>query len=201
MINDASTDGTVDVLRELATRYPAVRWANSHLPPGFGHAIRAGLDLYEGDAVAIMMADMSSSPSDLASYYRLLEAGYDCAFGTRFGRGGNTYDYPKFKLLLNRVANAGIRMLFRHGYNDTTNAFKAYRREVIDQVQPLLSNHFNLHRRDPVESDSPWLQLRGRAGQLGQPDTRCLKAARTGDGQPLRVHRALHLARATSESR
>lgn len=152
VINDASTDGTVDVLRELATRYPAVRWANSHLPPGFGHAIRAGLDLYEGDAVAIMMADMSDSPSDLVLYYRLLEAGYDCAFGTRFGRGGNTYDYPKFKLLLNRVANAGIRMLFRHGYNDTTNAFKAYRREVIDQVQPLLSNHFNLTVEIPLKA-------------------------------------------------
>ncbi len=152
VINDASTDGTVDILRGLAAQYPAVRWANSHLPPGFGHAIRAGLDLYDGDAVAIMMADMSDSPSDLVLYYRLLEAGHDCAFGTRFGPGGRTYDYPKFKLLLNRVANAGIRMLFRHGYNDTTNAFKAYRREVIDQVQPLLSNHFNLTVEIPLKA-------------------------------------------------
>ncbi len=152
VINDASTDGTVDVLRELATSYPTVRWANSHLPPGFGHAIRAGLDLYDGEAVAIMMADMSDSPADLVLYYRLLEAGYDCAFGTRFGRGGKTHDYPKFKLLLNRVANAGIRMLFQHGYNDTTNAFKAYRREVIDQVQPLLSNHFNLTVEIPLKA-------------------------------------------------
>jgi dolichol-phosphate mannosyltransferase len=152
VINDASSDGTLEVLRNLSAEYPTVRWANSHNPPGFGHAIRAGLDLYEGDAVAIMMADMSDSPSDLVLYFRLLEAGYDCAFGTRFGRGGKTYNYPKFKLVLNRVVNFGIRVLFQHGYNDTTNAFKAYRREVIEQVQPLLSNHFNLTVEIPLKA-------------------------------------------------
>jgi dolichol-phosphate mannosyltransferase len=152
VINDASTDGTVEVLEELSARYPTVRWETSHNPPGFGQAIRAGLELYTGDAVAIMMADLSDSPKDLVMYYRLLEQGYDCAFGTRFASGGRTYDYPKFKLLLNRIANAGIRLLFQHGYNDTTNAFKAYRREVIDQIQPLLSNHFNLTVEIPLKA-------------------------------------------------
>lgn len=152
VINDASTDGTDAVLEELASKYPTVRWANSHLPPGFGHAIRSGLELFEGDAVAIMMADLSDSPKDLVMYYRLLEQGYDCAFGTRFANGGRTYDYPKLKLVLNRIVNFGIRILFQHGYNDTTNAFKAYRREVIDQIQPLLSNHFNLTVEMPLKA-------------------------------------------------
>ena len=114
--------------------------------------MRAGLENYTGDAVAIMMADMSDSPRDLVLYYRVLEQGYDCAFGTRFGNGGRTYDYPKLKLILNRIVNTGIRVLFQHGYNDTTNAFKAYRREVIDQVQPLLSNHFNLTVEIPLKA-------------------------------------------------
>ncbi len=48
--------------------------------------------------------------------------------------------------------NAVIRILFQHGYNDTTNAFKAYRREVIDQLQPLLSNHFNLTVELPLKA-------------------------------------------------
>ncbi len=43
-------------------------------------------------------------------------------------------------------------MLFGHGYNDTTNAFKAYRRSVIDTVQPLLSNHFNLTVELPLKA-------------------------------------------------
>jgi dolichol-phosphate mannosyltransferase len=99
-----------------------------------------------------MMADLSDSPKDLVMYYRLLEQGYDCAFGTRFANGGRTFDYPKIKLILNRIVNFGIRILFQHGYNDTTNAFKAYRREVVDQVQPLLSNHFNLTVEMPLKA-------------------------------------------------
>ena len=152
VIDDASGDGTGDVVRALAQANGRIRVQRSHLPPGFGHAIRAGLEVYTGDAVAIMMADMSDSPKDLVLYYRVLEQGYDCAFGTRFGNGGQVYDYPRFKLVLNRIVNAGIRFLFQHGYNDTTNAFKAYRRHVIDQVQPLLSNHFNLTVEIPLKA-------------------------------------------------
>ena len=152
VIDDASGDGTADVVNRIAVGLPSVRCVRSHLPPGFGHAVRAGLDLYTGDAVAIMMADMSDSPQDLVLYYRVLEQGYDCAFGSRFGRGGTVNDYPRPKLVLNRAANAVIRVLFQHGYNDTTNAFKAYRRYVIDQLQPLLSNHFNLTVELPLKA-------------------------------------------------
>jgi dolichol-phosphate mannosyltransferase len=152
VVDDASTDGTGEVVQAIAERNPNVRCVRSPLPPGFGHAVRAGLDLYTGDAVAIMMADLSDSPSDLVRYHEALERGYDCAFGTRFGHGGSTHDYPRFKLVLNRVANAAIRLLFQHGYNDTTNAFKAYRRQVIDQLQPLLSNHFNLTVELPLKA-------------------------------------------------
>jgi dolichol-phosphate mannosyltransferase len=152
VIDDASGDGTAGVVHSLSQKWPRVSVQRSHLPPGFGHAVRAGLEGFTGDAVAIMMADMSDSPRDLVLYYRVLEQGYDCAFGTRFGNGGKTYDYPKIKLLLNRIVNAGIRVLFQHGYNDTTNAFKAYRREVIEQVQPLLSHHFNLTVEIPLKA-------------------------------------------------
>jgi dolichol-phosphate mannosyltransferase len=108
--------------------------------------------VFTGDAVAIMMADLSDSPDDLVAYYRLLQAGYDCAFGSRFMSGSEVRDYPRIKLAVNRVVNLGITVLFGHGYNDTTNAFKAYRREVIDTVQPLLSHHFNLTVEMPLKA-------------------------------------------------
>jgi dolichol-phosphate mannosyltransferase len=152
VIDDASDDGTGDLVRTLMAENPRVRCERSRLMPGFGNAVRAGLELYTGDAVAIMMADLSDSPKDLVRYYHVLEQGYDCAFGTRFGQGGTTHDYPLVKLVLNRIVNAGIRVLFQHGYNDTTNAFKAYRREVIDQLQPLLSPHFNLTVELPLKA-------------------------------------------------
>ena len=61
-------------------------------------------------------------------------------------------DYPRTKLLLNRIVNTGIRLLFRHGYNDTTNAFKAYRREVIAGVSPVLAPHFNITVELPLKA-------------------------------------------------
>jgi dolichol-phosphate mannosyltransferase len=100
----------------------------------------------------VMMADGSDEPRDLARYHSLLEDGYDCAFGSRFVRGARLQRYPPLKLILNRAANLAVRLLFRHGYNDTTNAFKAYRREVIETVQPLLSNHFNLTVELPLKA-------------------------------------------------
>lgn len=152
VVDDASTDGTAHEIARLAEAHPEVRGVRSPYPSGFGFAVRAGLDVYTGDAVAIVMADGSDHPDDLVAYHRLLEAGYACAFGSRFMTGGGTRDYPVLKRVLNRVVNLGIRALFGHGYDDTTNAFKAYRREVIDGVQPLLSQHFNLTVEIPLKA-------------------------------------------------
>jgi dolichol-phosphate mannosyltransferase len=152
VVDDASTDGTGDVVAAIAATDPDVRCLRSPRPPGFGQAVRAGLEEYRGDAVAIVMADLSDSPKDVVRYYRVLEEGFDCAFGSRFMRGASVNDYPRFKLALNRFVNLSIRLLFRHGYNDTTNAFKAYRREVVDHIQPLLSNHFNLTVEMPLKA-------------------------------------------------
>jgi dolichol-phosphate mannosyltransferase len=152
VIDDASRDRTKEIVDAIGAGNPRVRCLTSYHPPGFGFAVRCGLEQFGGDAVAIMMADGSDSPEDLVTYYRVLEEGHECAFGSRFVRGGRVIDYPRTKLLMNRIVNFGIRVLFRHGYNDTTNAFKAYRREVIDAIQPLLSHHFNLTVELPLKA-------------------------------------------------
>jgi dolichol-phosphate mannosyltransferase len=152
VVNDDSEDATETVVEAIAAANPRVRCHRSHYERGFGMAIRAGLDVFEGDAVAIVMADASDDPEDLVRYHRLLEEGWDCAFGSRFVPGARVHDYPRLKLTINRLANWFIRVLFRHRYNDTTNAFKAYRREVIETIQPLLSKHFNLTVEMPLKA-------------------------------------------------
>lgn len=114
--------------------------------------MRRGLAEFQGDAVAIMMADNSDDPHDLVPGYRKLLEGYDCVFGSRFIEGGKTVDYPLHKLVLDRLANWFIRMIFRLRYSDVTNAFKIYRREVIQGLQPLLSHHFNLTVELPLKA-------------------------------------------------
>jgi dolichol-phosphate mannosyltransferase len=152
VVDDASSDGTAAAVEALAAENPRIRTFPSHYARGFGLAVRAGLDRFEGDVVAIVMGDGSDDPNDLVRYYRVLDEGYDCAFGSRFMAGSVVRDYPKLKLVMNRIVNLGVRVLFGHGYNDTTNAFKAYRREVIETVQPLLSNHFNLTVELPLKA-------------------------------------------------
>lgn len=152
VVDDGSTDSTAAVVAAIGERNPRVRCHPSHYEKGFGMAIRAGLDVFEGDAVVIAMADASDDPEDLVAYHRLLEDGWDCAFGSRFVPGAQVHDYPRLKLTINRLANQFIRVLFRHRYNDTTNAFKGYRREVIETIQPLLSKHFNLTVEMPLKA-------------------------------------------------
>lgn len=152
VVNDDSEDSTEVVVEAIGAENPRVRCHRSHYERGFGMAIRAGLDVFEGDAVAIVMADASDNPEDLAHYHRLLEEGWDCAFGSRFMPGAKVYDYPRLKYAVNRLANQFIRILFRHRYNDTTNAFKAYKREVVETIQPLLSKHFNLTVEMPLKA-------------------------------------------------
>ena len=152
VVDDSSTDATADVVARIAEENPHLRCVRSHYRNGYGFTVRAGLEQFEGDAVAIVMADGSDSPADVVRYHGLLEAGYDCAFGSRFLPTSQVTGYPRVKLYLNRIVNWWIRQLFRHGYNDTTNAFKAYRREVIENVQPLMSNHFNLTVEIPLKA-------------------------------------------------
>ena len=105
-----------------------------------------------GDAAVVMMADESDDCRDVVRYWEKLNEGYDCVFGSRFMRGGGASDYPKMKLLVNRLANYFIKVLFQIRLNDTTNAFKAYRKEVIDGCQPLIAPHFNATIELPLKA-------------------------------------------------
>ncbi|MBD3581584.1 glycosyltransferase family 2 protein [Flavobacterium selenitireducens] len=153
IVNDNSKDGTLEVLKQLAAKYPAVKYETNLGPNGFGYAVRYGLDRFSGDCVAVMMADLSDSPYDLIRYYTtMVEGDYDCVFGSRFMKGGRVIDYPWVKKIINRIANFIIRMVMGIRYNDTTNAFKLYKREVIDGVKPILAPHFNLTIELPLKA-------------------------------------------------
>jgi dolichol-phosphate mannosyltransferase len=152
VVDDNSTDETAALVRQFMAHDGAVRLVRNTGRNGFGMAVRSGLAACTGDAVVIMMADRSDSTQDLVRYYRTLQEGWDCVFGSRFIKGSRVADYPPHKLLINRLANTFIRILFGLPYNDITNAFKCYRRQVIDVMQPLISPHFNLTVEMPLKA-------------------------------------------------
>lgn len=152
VVNDNSHDSTESILKRVSADDVRIRYLNNYYPNGFGFAVRCGLENFSGDAVTIVMADASDPPDCIVEYYQKLREGFDCVFGSRFIRGGHVYDYPTHKLIVNRLANLFVQVLFGLKFNDTTNAFKAYRREVIEGISPLISHHFNLTVEMPLKA-------------------------------------------------
>jgi dolichol-phosphate mannosyltransferase len=152
VVDDGSRDRTWAVLEELKARVPTLVAIKNPGLHGFGRAIIHGLNHSRGDAVAIMMADSSDDPEDAVRYWRLLNEGWECVFGSRFVKGAQVVDYPRVKLWVNRLANLFIRVMFTIPLNDTTNAFKAYRRTVINGCRPLMAPHFNLTVELPLKA-------------------------------------------------
>lgn len=152
VVDDGSHDRTWAVLTELKSTVPTLRAVQNPGQHGFGRAVIYGLEQMQGDACVVMMADASDSPAHAVRYWRLLNAGWDCVFGSRFIKGSQVIAYPRVKLWINRVANFLVRVGFQITLNDTTNAFKAYRRTVIEGGRPYLAPHFNLTVELPLKA-------------------------------------------------
>jgi dolichol-phosphate mannosyltransferase len=144
VVDDCSSDGTAEVVRELRSGDPHIHLVQRQPPPGFGRALRTGLEAVTGDVVVIYMADRSDHPEDVVAYYRKIQEGYDCVYGSRFMRGGRVENYPRLKLIVNRIVNHCIQWMFWTKFNDLTNAFKAYRTDVIHTCGPYNASHFNI---------------------------------------------------------
>ncbi len=144
VVNDNSRDGTERVVREMMKHDVNLRIVNRRPPGGFGRAIRTGIDEVVGDVVCIVMADSSDHPEDVVACYRKICEGYDCVFGSRFIQGSKVVDYPRGKLIFNRIVNKLMQWMFRCPFNDLTNAFKTYRTSVIRESGPFHSCHFNI---------------------------------------------------------
>ncbi|MEQ8304008.1 MAG: glycosyltransferase family 2 protein [Cyclobacteriaceae bacterium] len=153
VINDNSKDKTESILETLKMTVPSLNYHTNTGPNGFGYAVRYGLERFQGDCVAVMMADLSDDPEDLVKYYnKMVEGDYDCVFGSRFIKGGAVYDYPRVKKIINRLANFIVSVTMGMRYNDTTNAFKLYKKSTIEGIKPFLAPHFNLTLELPLKA-------------------------------------------------
>jgi dolichol-phosphate mannosyltransferase len=152
VVDDGSQDRTWEILQQLSATMPELRPMQNLGLHGFGRAVILGINAVHGDAVVIMMADESDDCRDVVGYWNKLTEGYDAVFGSRFVKGGGVIDYPKLKYALNRVGNLFIKMLFGIRLNDTTNAFKAYRRTTLEGLRPFLSPQFNLTVELPLKT-------------------------------------------------
>ena len=150
-INDFSTDNTAKVTEEIINTKPQM-YVYNNKRKGLGGAVNEGINKANGEAVCIMMSDLSDSIDDLKKYYSIIEdESVDAVFGSRFIQGSKIIDYPKKKLILNRIFNLITKLLFISDYNDFTNAFKIYKKNALLKTFPLVSESFNIFLELPLK--------------------------------------------------
>ena len=150
-INDFSTDNTFEVIKGLIEKKPQINIFNNQRK-GLGGAITQGIGKASGEAVCIMMSDLSDSIEDLEKYYNIIkDNNVDAVFGSRFIKGSDIDGYPKKKLILNRIFNTITKLVFLSDYNDFTNAFKIYKKEALLNTFPLVSESFNIFLELPLK--------------------------------------------------
>ena len=145
LIDDHSYDETWNLLNKLKQKYSNIQIYKNDYQPGYGNAVRCGIEKNKSEGVIFFMGDCSDNPKDIINYVDYLDQGFDCVFGSRFTKNSIVEGYPLLKLILNRIANNFIRLLFLIKYNDVTNAFKAYRKELLINFKPIVSRHFNIN--------------------------------------------------------
>jgi|TARA_B110000914_G_scaffold220050_1_gene229542 dolichol-phosphate mannosyltransferase len=151
LINDFSNDNTLIKAEEISKKNKNFIVYNNQ-KKGLGGAINLGIEKANGKFICIMMADLSDDINDLKKYYTLMEENnYDAVFGSRFITDSKVIGYPKQKLILNRVFNFIVKLVFLNRYNDYTNAFKIYKSEMIKNFLPLMSESFNVFLELPLK--------------------------------------------------
>lgn len=152
LINDFSKDNTAGVMNEISNEKTYVKFYNNQ-NIGLGSAINIGINNSLGKYVVIVMADLSEEVSDIKKYLdiALRDEALDAVFGSRFIKGSNIENYPFKKLILNRVFNLFVKILFFSDYNDFTNAFKLYKKDALIQLLPIVSENFNVFLELPLK--------------------------------------------------
>ena len=112
VIYETSQDNTESILTNLQKNNSYLTVEKNKGLKGFGNSIQHGIEIALGEYVVLMMGDGCDDPEDLIRYYKKAEEGFDAVFGNRFMPGGSIIDYPLSKLLLNRLTNFVLCILF-----------------------------------------------------------------------------------------
>jgi glycosyltransferase involved in cell wall biosynthesis len=138
VIDDGSPDGTAEVAKDLANKYPALEVINQGKKGGLGSAYRFGFlwGLSRGYSELVEMdGDLSHRVRDLSNLLEMkkrLDA--DLVIGSRWISGGEIENWSKARELLSRFANRYVRAVLNLHVNDSTSGFRVYSADLIKKI-------------------------------------------------------------------
>ena len=151
LVNDFSIDDTFKKAKKISEEYENFKIIENK-KKGLGGAINVGIECCKGEKICIMMGDLSDDINDLKKYNDIMDKeNIDAVLGSRFLENSKVHDYPLNKLILNRLFNFFVSIIFWNKYNDYTNAFKIYKRDVLVTLMPFVSESFNIFLEIPLK--------------------------------------------------
>ena len=150
-IDDFSTDNTKQIIKKSIRSNKKIKYYKN-IKKGLGSAIGLGINKSTKKFVCIFMCDNSDDLSDLMKYYKIIDKNnLDAVLGSRFQKNSRITNYPILKMVLNRIFNYIVKIIFLSNYNDFTNAFKIYKRKTLKELMPIVSDHFNVFLELPLK--------------------------------------------------
>ena len=134
VVDDASTDGTCQMVTDLARELGHIELMSRPTKNGLGDAYRAGFTwgLEHGfDILCEIDADLSHQPEVLPELVSAAVMGADLAIGSRYVPGGAIRGWPKNRLFLSRWGNRYVALLLGLAINDATSGFRAFRADAV----------------------------------------------------------------------
>lgn len=158
VVYDFDEDDTLPVVRERIPRMPGLDLVRNTLGRGVLNAIRSGIAAARAEVVVITMADLSDDVAIIPRMVELIrDQGFDIVVGSRYMKGGRQVGGPRLKKFLSRSAGLSLHWLAGLPTHDATNAFRAYRRDVLQGL--------------PIESEGGFaysLELTAKAHAAGR---------------------------------
>ena len=150
-IDDFSTDNTKQIMKKSIRSNKKIKYYKN-IKKGLGSAIGLGINKSTKKFVCIFMCDNSDDLSDLMEYYKIINKNnLDAVLGSRFLKNSRITNYPILKMVLNRIFNYIVKIIFLSNYNDFTNAFKIYKKKTLKELMPIVSDHFNVFLELPLK--------------------------------------------------
>lgn len=151
VVNDHSTDKTAALVRELADRYPNIRLVDNLGPKGFANAVKCGFANSKGELVIPVMGDLCDDLHTLKEMIEKIDNGYDVVCGSRYIKGGARLGGSRLKGFFSAFAGWSLYYLLGIPTHDIANAFKIYRKKVIDSIN-IESEGFEISMELPLKA-------------------------------------------------
>ena len=151
VVNDHSTDNTLAVLEKLSKQYQNISVVENELKKGFANALKTGFLNSAQDAVLPVMADLCDELSTIKEMLELLNKGYDIVCGCRYTKGGARLGGSRIKGFFSGFVGRSLYYLLGIPTNDIANAFKMYRKTVLDAVD-ISSCGFEVSMEIPLKA-------------------------------------------------